>query len=165
MERARPQINGPSLTLSGLVLALSFARAATFYQGLNSRQNSFLNLSFRTISTRTIAIMWWFFTLIMMSSYTANLAGKYLSFARQRITLRGTDLSLCESFCSIFGPLEDSYFKVVSAALSCYSPYNTLISTIFSLPDIIQDGFTDQLGRGSCQADEDKVRNLLLRLD
>lgn len=31
----------------------------------------------RTISTRTIAIMWWFFTLIMMSSYTANLAGNY----------------------------------------------------------------------------------------
>jgi len=28
----------------------------------------------KTFSTRTIAIMWWFFTLIMMSSYTANLA-------------------------------------------------------------------------------------------
>jgi len=28
----------------------------------------------KTISTRTVAIMWWFFTLIMMSSYTANLA-------------------------------------------------------------------------------------------
>ena len=34
-----------------------------------------LNCPYRTISTRTIAIMWWFFTLIMMSSYTANLAG------------------------------------------------------------------------------------------
>merc|ERR1719410_2684181 len=28
----------------------------------------------KTFSTRTVAIMWWFFTLIMMSSYTANLA-------------------------------------------------------------------------------------------
>merc|ERR1712130_640453 len=28
----------------------------------------------KSISTRTIAVMWWFFTLIMMSSYTANLA-------------------------------------------------------------------------------------------
>ena len=28
----------------------------------------------RSVSTRTVAIMWWFFTLIMMSSYTANLA-------------------------------------------------------------------------------------------
>lgn len=28
----------------------------------------------RTPSTRTIASIWWFFTLIMVSSYTANLA-------------------------------------------------------------------------------------------
>jgi len=28
----------------------------------------------KSISTRTVAVMWWFFTLIMMSSYTANLA-------------------------------------------------------------------------------------------
>ena len=34
---------------------------------------------FRTFSTRTVAIMWWFFTLIMMSSYTANLAGNLIS--------------------------------------------------------------------------------------
>ena len=30
---------------------------------------------FRAISTRMVAGMWWFFTLIMISSYTANLAG------------------------------------------------------------------------------------------
>lgn len=29
---------------------------------------------FRAISTRMVAGMWWFFTLIMVSSYTANLA-------------------------------------------------------------------------------------------
>jgi hypothetical protein len=29
---------------------------------------------FRAISTRMVAGMWWFFTLIMISSYTANLA-------------------------------------------------------------------------------------------
>ena len=29
----------------------------------------------RAISTRMVAGMWWFFTLIMISSYTANLAG------------------------------------------------------------------------------------------
>ena len=28
----------------------------------------------RAISTRMVAGMWWFFTLIMISSYTANLA-------------------------------------------------------------------------------------------
>lgn len=30
--------------------------------------------SFRSPSTRTVASIWWFFTLIMVSSYTANLA-------------------------------------------------------------------------------------------
>lgn len=29
---------------------------------------------YRAISTRMVAGMWWFFTLIMISSYTANLA-------------------------------------------------------------------------------------------
>ena len=31
-------------------------------------------LFFRAISTRMVAGIWWFFTLIMISSYTANLA-------------------------------------------------------------------------------------------
>lgn len=31
-------------------------------------------LLFRAISTRTVASIWWFFTLLMVSSYTANLA-------------------------------------------------------------------------------------------
>jgi hypothetical protein len=29
---------------------------------------------FRAVSSRTVASFWWFFTLIMISSYTANLA-------------------------------------------------------------------------------------------
>lgn len=29
---------------------------------------------YRALSTRMVAGMWWFFTLIMISSYTANLA-------------------------------------------------------------------------------------------
>ena len=32
------------------------------------------DLTPKSISTRMIAAMWWFFTLIMISSYTANLA-------------------------------------------------------------------------------------------
>lgn len=31
-------------------------------------------IPFRAVSTRMVAGMWWFFTLIMISSYTANLA-------------------------------------------------------------------------------------------
>ena len=33
-----------------------------------------LDFSHRAVSTRIVAGMWWFFTLIMISSYTANLA-------------------------------------------------------------------------------------------
>lgn len=33
-----------------------------------------MNLIYRAVSTRMVAGMWWFFTLIMISSYTANLA-------------------------------------------------------------------------------------------
>ena len=32
------------------------------------------NQIFRSVSSRMVAGMWWFFTLIMISSYTANLA-------------------------------------------------------------------------------------------
>ena len=32
------------------------------------------DLAPRALSTRTLAAVWWFFTLIMISSYTANLA-------------------------------------------------------------------------------------------
>ena len=32
------------------------------------------DISLRSLSARLIATMWWFFTLIMISSYTANLA-------------------------------------------------------------------------------------------
>lgn len=31
-------------------------------------------VTFRALSTRMVAGIWWFFTLIMISSYTANLA-------------------------------------------------------------------------------------------
>ena len=34
----------------------------------------FITFIFRSVSTRMVAGMWWFFTLIMISSYTANLA-------------------------------------------------------------------------------------------
>ena len=77
--RARPPTSGPSPMLSGLVSAPSFARAAISYRGYKDINQDIICLKSpsRTISTRTIAIMWWFFTLIMMSSYTANLAGNY----------------------------------------------------------------------------------------
>ena len=39
------------------------------------------DLTPKSMSTRMIAAMWWFFTLIMISSYTANLAA-FLTVSR-----------------------------------------------------------------------------------
>lgn len=41
---------------------------------MKSRMIDFIFIIFRAPSTRIVASMWWFFTLIMVSSYTANLA-------------------------------------------------------------------------------------------
>ena len=64
---------------SGLWLLPYFNRGQIFYQG--NTNNNILNgqirllfVIYRAVSTRMVAGMWWFFTLIMISSYTANLA-------------------------------------------------------------------------------------------
>lgn len=45
---------------------------------------------FRAISTRMVAGMWWFFTLIMISSYTANLAA-FLTAAKMDTPINSAD--------------------------------------------------------------------------
>ena len=45
---------------------------------------------FRAISTRMVAGMWWFFTLIMISSYTANLAA-FLTVERMESPIESAD--------------------------------------------------------------------------
>ncbi len=49
---------------------------------------SHTNLLFfpRAISSRTVASFWWFFTLIMISSYTANLAA-FLTIERMEMPI------------------------------------------------------------------------------
>ena len=48
----------------------------------------FKNITTRAISTRMVAGMWWFFTLIMVSSYTANLAGIYTIIPPLQVAIR-----------------------------------------------------------------------------
>ena len=45
---------------------------------------------FRAISTRMVAGMWWSFTLIMISSYTANLAA-FLTAAQMKVPINSAD--------------------------------------------------------------------------
>ena len=44
----------------------------------------------RAFSTRMIAALWWFFTLIMISSYTANLAA-FLTVSRLEVPVGSLD--------------------------------------------------------------------------
>ncbi|TRY77216.1 hypothetical protein TCAL_17031 [Tigriopus californicus] len=55
-----------------LVNEFSLVNSMWFTIGSLMQQGS--DLSPKAISTRMVAGMWWFFTLIMISSYTANLA-------------------------------------------------------------------------------------------
>ncbi|KAI1287063.1 Glutamate receptor ionotropic, kainate 2 [Halotydeus destructor] len=48
------------------------------------------DLSPRALSTRTLASIWWFFTLIMVSSYTANLAA-FLTVSRMASPIENAD--------------------------------------------------------------------------
>ena len=49
-----------------------------------------------------VAGMWWFFTLIMVSSYTANLAGIYIY--HYSTIASGNKIIIC---CSLFDSVED----------------------------------------------------------
>ena len=50
---------------------------------------SFLS-RYRATSTRVIAATWWFFTMIMISSYTANLAA-FLTVERMKSPIENAD--------------------------------------------------------------------------
>ena len=62
----------------------------------------FKNITTRAISTRMVAGMWWFFTLIMVSSYTANLAGIYIY--HYSTIASGNKIIIC---CSLLDSVED----------------------------------------------------------
>ena len=67
-----------------------------------------------TVSTRMVAGMWWFFTLIMISSYTANLAA-FLTVERMESPITGAeDLSKQHSikYGCVGGGSTASFFKV-----------------------------------------------------
>lgn len=44
----------------------------------------------KAVSTRTVAILWWFFVLILVSSYTANLAA-FLTMSRMAAAIESAD--------------------------------------------------------------------------
>ncbi|KAK3104380.1 hypothetical protein FSP39_000658 [Pinctada imbricata] len=66
-----------------VVNQFSISNSVWFTIGCILQQGS--DLSPLATSTRTIAVVWWFFTLILISSYTANLAA-FLTFSKDMST-------------------------------------------------------------------------------
>lgn len=70
--------------------------------------------TFRATSTRTVAALWWFFTLIMISSYTANLAA-FLTAERMKSPIESAE-DLARQSDIPYGCVEDgstrAFFEV-----------------------------------------------------
>lgn len=83
----------------------------------------------RALSTRTLASIWWFFTLIMISSYTANLAA-FLTVSRMASPIENAD-DLAKQTVITYGTKYDgstyNFFKV------CY------FRLLYSLPSSPRD--------------------------
>ena len=62
-----------------------------------------------------VAGMWWFFTLIMISSYTANLAGKYYNFIQNKDILGAAIFTTSKNTATVkamYTYLNDVLYKV-----------------------------------------------------
>ena len=75
----------------------------------------------RSISTRMVAGMWWFFTLIMISSYTANLAA-FLTVERMESPIESAeDLAKQHTikYGTVLGGSTNAFFRVNQFILIC----------------------------------------------
>jgi glutamate receptor, ionotropic kainate 2 len=77
---------------------------------------------FRSVSTRMVAGMWWFFTLIMISSYTANLAA-FLTVQRMESPIESAE-DLAKQTKIKYGCLESgstrAFFRVSICFTLCF---------------------------------------------
>ena len=80
------------VTHCGLQWVHSCSKAVTWNQSMKLRMKYMFHTNhyFRSVSTRMIAAMWWFFTLIMISSYTANLAA-FLTVERMETPIESAE--------------------------------------------------------------------------
>ena len=80
----------------------------------------FTGFFFRAISSRTVASFWWFFTLIMISSYTANLAA-FLTIERMEAPINSVE-DLAKQSKIKYGCLQsgstNAFFRVSQVGIS-----------------------------------------------
>lgn len=80
----------------------------------------------KAVSTRTVAILWWFFVLILVSSYTANLAA-FLTMSRMAAAIESAD-DLSKQNQIPYGTLQSgstrNFFKVWEGKMSSDVAYS-----------------------------------------
>uniref|UniRef100_A0A5S6QD46 Glutamate receptor n=1 Tax=Trichuris muris TaxID=70415 RepID=A0A5S6QD46_TRIMR len=67
-----------------------FSLGNSFWFTIGSLMQQGCDIAPRAIGTRMVASVWWFFTLILISSYTANLAA-FLTVERMEFTINGAE--------------------------------------------------------------------------
>lgn len=84
----------------------------------------------KALSTRIVGGIWWFFTLIIISSYTANLAA-FLTVERMESPIDSAD-DLAKQTKILYGLVEDgatmTFFKVLQVEIHidfCSASYST----------------------------------------
>lgn len=98
-----------------------------------------LLLQFRAVSTRMVAGMWWFFTLIMISSYTANLAA-FLTVERMDSPIESAEDLAKQTkikYGALYGGSTASFFRVniyFKGNLDLHSPMWENIEKLFRTP-------------------------------
>lgn len=76
--------------LSGTTVANSFSVANSLWFTLGSLMQQGMDLTPRSLSGRVVGGAWWFFSLILISSYTANLAA-HLTVERMITPIKSAD--------------------------------------------------------------------------
>lgn len=99
------------------------------------------DLNPRAISTRIVGGMWWFFTLIMISSYTANLAA-FLTVERMITPIENAD-DLAGQTEIAYGTLESgstmTFFRVSHSIIVQLLIKVTFYSIFISYPNILSN--------------------------
>ena len=117
-----------------LVNEFSLCNSMWFTVGSLMQQGS--DLTPKSISTRMIAAMWWFFTLIMISSYTANLAA-FLTVERMESPIESAE-DLAKQTKIKYGCLESgstrAFFRV-SMGSGQWSSFTIVYVYIFTIYD------------------------------
>ena len=77
-------------SVSGFVVQNDFTLANSFWFTVGTLMQQGSDLNPRAASTRIVGGIWWFFTLILISSYTANLAA-FLTVERMATPIENAD--------------------------------------------------------------------------